>query len=85
MEKRYIKEEKQTPVNYLCDTIVAGGGTAGIVAAIAAARNGAKTILIDRYEDDAHMKLSELLKDTDVLTLAAPSECGKGTGGQRNS
>ena len=49
MEKRYIKEEKQTPVNYLCDTIVAGGGTAGIVAAIAAARNGAKTILIDRY------------------------------------
>ena len=35
MEKRYIKEEKQTPVNYLCDTIVAGGGTAGIVAAIA--------------------------------------------------
>ena len=26
MEKRYIKEEKQTPVNYLCDTIVAGGG-----------------------------------------------------------
>lgn len=31
MEKRYIKEEKQTPVNYLCDTIVAGGGTAGIV------------------------------------------------------
>lgn len=49
MEKRYIKEERRTAVNYVCDTIVAGGGTAGIVAAIAAARNGAKTILIDRY------------------------------------
>jgi hypothetical protein len=29
--------------------LVAGGGTAGVVAALAAARNGAKTMLIDRY------------------------------------
>jgi 2-polyprenyl-6-methoxyphenol hydroxylase-like FAD-dependent oxidoreductase len=36
-------------VGYECDVLVAGGGTAGVVAALAAARNGAKTILIDRY------------------------------------
>lgn len=31
------------------DVIVAGGGPAGIGAAIAAARNGVKTLLVDRY------------------------------------
>lgn len=31
-----------------CDVVVAGGGTAGVVTALAAARQGAKTILIER-------------------------------------
>lgn len=32
-----------------CDVVVVGGGPGGIGSAIAAARNGAKTILIERY------------------------------------
>lgn len=34
---------------YQCDVVVAGGGTAGIAAALAASRLGAKVILIERY------------------------------------
>jgi hypothetical protein len=44
--KYYQEPAKQLPVRE-CDVVVAGGGTAGIVAAIAAARQGAKTILIE--------------------------------------
>ena len=46
---QFIKEVRETPVNHTCDVLVAGGGTAGVAAAIAAARNGARTILADRY------------------------------------
>jgi 2-polyprenyl-6-methoxyphenol hydroxylase-like FAD-dependent oxidoreductase len=49
MSVQFIEEHLRTPVAYECDVLVAGGGTAGVVAALAAARNGAKTILIDRY------------------------------------
>ena len=49
MSEQFIQESFKTPVRYECDVLVAGGGTAGVVAALAAARNGAKTILIDRY------------------------------------
>jgi flavin-dependent dehydrogenase len=49
MSVNYITETLSTPVNYECDVLVAGGGTAGFIAALAAARNGARTILVDRY------------------------------------
>ncbi len=49
MEKVVIERKRNTPVRLECDVLVAGGGTAGIVAALAAARNGAKTVVIDRY------------------------------------
>lgn len=43
-----IHENLVTPVTAECDVLVAGGGIAGIAAALSAARNGAKTILVDR-------------------------------------
>ena len=45
---RYVNESFSTPVKYECDVCVAGGGIAGIAAAISAARAGARVILVDR-------------------------------------
>lgn len=47
MEK--IKQERDIPVVGNYDAVVCGGGPGGIMAALAAAREGAKTCLIERY------------------------------------
>ena len=46
--KIITEKEKQTPVTAHCGVLVAGGGIAGISAALAAARNGADVLLIER-------------------------------------
>lgn len=43
-----IRESLQTPVVAECDVMVAGGGIAGIAAALSATRCGAKTMLLER-------------------------------------
>lgn len=43
----YIQEELQTPVEPASEVIVCGAGSAGIGAALAAARHGAKVTLVD--------------------------------------
>jgi len=44
-----IEKERKTPVKQKADIIVAGGGVAGVSAAIAASRMGASVLLIERY------------------------------------
>lgn len=43
-----IREELRTPVRYTCDVLVAGGGIAGISAALSAARAGADVVLMEK-------------------------------------
>jgi hypothetical protein len=47
--RTYRERARQIPVARDVDAIVVGGGPAGLAAAIAAARNGAKTVLIERF------------------------------------
>ena len=49
MNEKSITITKKIPIVGKYDTIVCGGGPAGIIAALASARNGAKTALIERY------------------------------------
>lgn len=49
MKMSQVKLNRDVPVVAHYDTVVCGGGPAGWVAAVSAARNGAKTALIERY------------------------------------
>ncbi len=44
----YINENIQTEITKECEVLVAGGGIAGIASALAAARSGARVLLIER-------------------------------------
>ena len=46
---RTVRLEKNIPVVGSYDVVVCGGGPAGFIAAIAAARQGAKTAIVERY------------------------------------
>jgi hypothetical protein len=46
---KVIEKERPLPISDEKEVVIAGGGMAGVAAAIAAARNGAKTLLIERF------------------------------------
>lgn len=46
---RVVAREREAPVLAEADVVVAGGGSAGLAAAISAARQGARTVLVERY------------------------------------
>ena len=46
---------RQTPVKAETEVLVIGGGTAGVSAAVAAARNGAEVILVERLGYLSHL------------------------------
>ena len=49
MMKVYQEPSKEIPVYGSYDVVVAGGGCAGFAAAVAAAREGAKTLIIEQF------------------------------------
>jgi len=48
-EKYVVEPSKKIPVAYDVDVVVCGGGISGTIASITAARQGAKTLVIDRF------------------------------------
>ena len=45
----FVEPVRETPIINDVDVLVCGGGFAGVAAAVAAARNGASVMLVERY------------------------------------
>lgn len=56
-----ISKQFNIPVKYTCDVAVVGGGPAGFCAAVAAARNGAETLLVERNGSGGGMATAGLV------------------------
>ena len=64
---KIIRENLSTNVYMEADVIVVGGGPGGHSAAIAAARNGAKTVLLERYGHLGGMATGGIVIQTGTL------------------
>ncbi len=75
---RWITEaERKVPVVDEVDILVCGGGVAGVATAIAAARNGAKVLLIERYGFLGGLATGGLVITTPPLNNGINSEIRK--------
>lgn len=78
-EKRTVlvtEPARRTPVAGEFDVIVAGGGPAGVIAAIAAARRGARTLLIERYGFVGGMSTSALVTPISEFRVSGEQHIG---------
>ncbi len=57
--------ERYDRMNVHCDVLVAGGGPAGLAAALAAGRSGARVILVDEHAEFGGFLLSSRMTDPD--------------------
>jgi len=74
LSMRFITEkEKRTPITDEAEVVVAGGGPAGVAAAVASARLGVETMLIERYGCLGGMATGGL-----VITLVETRRYGMG-------
>ncbi|MGO1849968.1 FAD-dependent oxidoreductase, partial [Microbacterium sp.] len=67
---------RSTPVVGGFDVIVAGAGPAGVIAAVAAAREGARTLLIERYGFVGGMSTSALVTPISEFRVAGRQHIG---------
>lgn len=67
---------RQIPVEGEFDVIVCGGGPAGLIAAVAAARNGARTLLVERYGFLGGMATSALVTPISEFRLGGRFHIG---------
>jgi len=71
-----VEAPRTTPVFGEFDTIVVGGGPAGVIAAIAAARGGARTLLIERYGFVGGMATSALVTPISEFRVGGEQHIG---------
>jgi hypothetical protein len=77
MNDQFVSEPaREVPVAGRYEVIVVGGGPAGVIAAIAAARNGARTMLIERYGFVGGMSTSALVTPISEFRVSGQQHIG---------
>ena len=71
-----ITQTREVPVIGSYDVVVCGGGPAGWIAAVASARNGARTAMIEQFGFPGGMATAGLVLPISVFTYNNKLVCG---------